>query len=82
MRTRTTHKQHIKQNKHTSHHRYYTYFFNNGGHPKGRLWMMKGYQIFEQGGIRIFLNNNKTKTKGVSVTPGFKDKTRHTLYVK
>jgi hypothetical protein len=27
--------------------------------------MMKGYRIFEQGGIRIFLNNNKTKTKGV-----------------
>jgi hypothetical protein len=54
-RTRTTQKQHIKQNKHTSHRRYYTYFFNNGGHPKGRLWMMKGYRIFEQGGIRKLL---------------------------
>jgi hypothetical protein len=54
-RTRTTHKQHIKQNKHTSHYRYYTCFFNNGGHPKGRLWMMKGHRIFEPGGIRKLL---------------------------
>jgi hypothetical protein len=54
-RTRTTHKQHIKQNKHTSHHRYYTCFFNNGGHPNGTLEMMKGHQTFEQGKIRKLL---------------------------
>jgi hypothetical protein len=48
MRTRATHKQHIKQNKHTPHHRYYTCFFNNGGHPKKTLWMMKGYRTLEQ----------------------------------
>jgi hypothetical protein len=54
-RTWTTHKQHIKQNKHTSHNRYYTCFFNNGGHPEGRLWMMKGHRTFEKGEIRKLL---------------------------
>jgi hypothetical protein len=33
-------------------HRYYTCLFNNGGHPMGRLWMMKGHRTFEQGEIR------------------------------
>jgi hypothetical protein len=65
MRTRITHKQHIKYNKHTSHHRYYTCFFNNGGHPKGKVWMTKGHRIFEPGEIKIFLKNKKTKTMGV-----------------
>jgi hypothetical protein len=29
-------------------------FFNNGDHPKGKLWMMKGHRIFKPGEIRIF----------------------------
>jgi hypothetical protein len=61
MRTKTTHKQYIKQNKNTSHHRYYTYFFNIGGYPMGRLWMMKGHRIFEPGEIRISKKTRKQK---------------------
>jgi hypothetical protein len=36
-RTEMTHRQQHKQDKHTTHHRHYTCFFNNGGDPKGRL---------------------------------------------
>ena len=36
-RTKTAHKQHTKQDKHTTHQRFYTCFFNNGGPPKGRI---------------------------------------------
>jgi hypothetical protein len=61
-RTKTTHRHHIKQDKHKSgktkhqsHHRYYTCFFNNGGHPNGTLEMMKGHRTFEQGKIRNLL---------------------------
>jgi phage portal protein BeeE len=57
-----THKHHIKQDKHTSgktkhqsHHRYYTCFFNNGGHPNGTLEIIKGHQTFEQDKIRNLL---------------------------
>jgi len=31
-----THASH-KQDKHTTHHRFYTGFFNNGGHPKRQI---------------------------------------------
>jgi hypothetical protein len=36
-RTKMTHRQHIKQDKHSSHHRLHMCFFNNGGHPKGQI---------------------------------------------
>jgi hypothetical protein len=40
-------------------------FFNNDGHPKGRLWMMKGHRIFEPGGIKkTFSKITQIKNQG------------------
>jgi hypothetical protein len=58
-----TPKHHTKPDKHTSHHQYYTYFFNNGGHPNDTLEMMKGHQTFEQGKIRNLFGKNNTNQK-------------------
>jgi hypothetical protein len=49
--------------KTSTHHIIDTYFFNNGGHPKGRLWMMKDHRTLEQDEIRKLLEKNNTNQK-------------------
>jgi hypothetical protein len=64
---KVTHKQHIKQNKHTSHHRYYISFFNNGGHP---TWQIiddeEAIEFLDQVESDFFKKQQNQKPMGIS----------------
>jgi hypothetical protein len=55
----TTHKQHTKQDKRTTHHRLYMCFFNMVVILKGGLEMINGHQIFNKASFEKLSKTSK-----------------------